>query len=148
MKKLLLSAITIFLLLTGAVATLSCDNNEIDTNSLSVPDSEIIGIWELKTLRYGGDDIDLPSEQRDVYRFYYNGKVKVILKTKGFTGFPKEDGEYDYSYDKEKQMIKFEGEKARKCIISDGKMYIDGYHEAYKDGITEFIFTTSTSPSM
>lgn len=105
-------------------------------------DNPIIGTWELKTLGFPGVDIEIPSDQRDVYEFCANGKVKVIKKFRtGFDDFPGEDGEYDYSYDKKKQIIQLCG-VARECIISGGEMHMEGYHYGPDDGlyVHEYIF--------
>ena len=103
-------------------------------------DNPIIGTWELKTLGFPGVDIEIPSDQRDVYEFCANGKVKVIKKFRtGFDDFPGEDGEYDYSYDKKKQIIQLCG-VARECVISNGEMWIEGYHEADSEPVQRFIF--------
>ena len=103
-------------------------------------DNPIIGTWELKTLGFPGVDIEIPSDQRDVYEFCANGKVKVIKKFRtGFDDFPGEDGEYDYSYDKKKQIIQLCG-VARECIISNGEMHIEGYHSANSEPVQMFIF--------
>ena len=56
-----------------------------------------------------------------------------------FRDFPNEDGEYDYSYDEEKKIIKLCG-KTRQCIISDSEMHMDGYHDADREPIQDFIF--------
>ena len=89
---------------------------------------------------FPGVDIEIPSDQRDVYEFCANGKVKVIKKFRtGFDDFPGEDGEYDYSYDKKKQRIQLCG-VARECVISNGEMWIEGYHEADSEPVQRFIF--------
>jgi hypothetical protein len=103
-------------------------------------DNPIVGTWELKTLGFPGVDIEIPSDQRDVYEFCANGKVKVIKKFRtGFDDFPGEDGEYDYSYDKKKQIIQLCG-VARECVISNGEMHIEGYHSASSESVKMFIF--------
>ncbi len=75
--------------------------------------------------------------------FNQSGKVKVFIK-KGkplYPDLPNEDGEYDYSYDREKQIIQLCG-KTLKCIISGGDMHMEGYHQGPDDGlyVHEFIF--------
>ena len=128
-KKLVL--MTSMLLWLGMFSACSSDD---DT------DNPIIGTWELKTLGFPGVDIEIPSDQRDVYEFCANGKVKVIKKFRtGFDDFPGEDGEYDYSYDKKKQIIQLCG-VARECIISNGEMHIEGYHSANSESVQMFIF--------
>lgn len=112
-------------------------NNEETTP----PDSSIIGTWELKTICYSECDYELPLAERDLFIFSSEGQVKVIKKTSTILQeFPNEDGEYDYSYDKEKKIIHFLG-KDRYCIISDGRMRIEGYHSP-DDGLemNEYIF--------
>ena len=47
----------------------SCSSDDDD-------DNPIVGTWELKTLGFPGVDIEIPSDQRDVYEFCANGKVK------------------------------------------------------------------------
>ena len=106
----------------------SCSSDDDD-------DNPIVGTWELKTLGFPGVDIEIPS-----YEFCANGKVKVIKKFRtGFDDFPGEDGEYDYSYDKKKQIIQLCG-VARECIISNGEMHIEGYHSANSESVQMFIF--------
>lgn len=116
--------------------------SEMDEETASDPNT-IIGAWELKTLCYPEGDKEIPLDDRDLFIFNINGKVKVVIK-KGkplYPDLPNEDGEYDYSYDKEKQIIQICSETL-KCIISDGEMYMEGYHYGPDDGLYthEFIF--------
>ena len=154
-------AITMCFLLTIGLAGCSKDGDpeiipteEEDENSsngsLSETDKEtasnsIIGVWELKTLCYPEGNREIPSDYRDLFIFSSSGKVTVVIKKVKplYPDLPNEDGEYDYSYDKEKQMMQFWG-KTRGCIISDGEMRIEGYHSP-DDGleIDEYIFIMS-----
>ena len=106
-------------------------------DSVSNPDS-IIGTWELETVSwvFGGDNV-IPNENRDVYIFGTDGRVKVV-KNNDYSFFL-EEGEYDYYYDKEKQELKING-KQRSCTISNGKMSISGDSDAYTDTTISFIF--------
>jgi hypothetical protein len=109
--------------------------SKVDKETASDPNS-IIGTWELKTLCYPEGDWEIPSENRDLFMFYINGKMKVVIK-KGkplYPDLPNEDGEYNYSYDKEKQIIQLCGETL-KCIISNGEMSIEGDHYGPDDGL-------------
>lgn len=137
------------LLLAGSLCSCSSgDNDDMpndrlgETDKVAVPDSIIIGTWELKTLYYPFDrKVELPLDERDLFLFDSNGKVKVVKKTSSFLShFPNENGEYDYSYDKEKEVMQFWG-KTRKCMISDGEMHLEGYSSS-DDGpeILEYIF--------
>lgn len=137
MKKL----VFIFSVLIAAFFVIGCSNDdqpnvrlsETDQHYASDPNS-IIGTWELKMLRYSEDDSEMPLDQRDIFVFNSKGKVKVIKKMISlFSDFPNEDGEYDYSFDKEKQIIQLCG-VTRECIISDGEMYIKGYSMPMPDG--------------
>ena len=131
MKKNNVLWICVVLMMAFGISSCSSDDDD---------DNPIVGTWELKTLGFPGVDIEIPSDQRDVYEFCANGKVKVIKKFRtGFDDFPGEDGEYDYSYDKKKQIIQLCG-VARECIISNGEMHIDGYHEADSEPVQRFIF--------
>lgn len=109
-------------------------------NSDDDTDNPIVGTWELSILHLPGTECEIPSDQRDLYVFSPNGKVKVTKKTSVvFDEFPSEDGEYDYSYDKKKQIIQLCG-KSRECIISGSEMRIDGYHSAISESVQVFIF--------
>jgi hypothetical protein len=111
----------------------SCSSDDDD-------DNPIVGTWELKTLGYPGFDYEIPLDDRDLFIFNSNGKLKVIKKKRSFfPDFPNEDGEYDYSYDKAKKIIQLCG-VARECIILNGEMRIDGYHEADSEPVQRFIF--------
>lgn len=106
-------------------------------------DNPIVGTWELKTLCYPEGDTEIPIGNRDMFTFNSNEKVKVVIR-KGkplYPDLPNEDGEYDYSYDKDRQIIQLCG-KTLKCIISSGEMHIEGYHYGPDDGLYnhEFIF--------
>lgn len=116
--------------------------NETDKIYISDPNS-IIGTWNLKTLCYPEGNYEIPIDDRDLFMFSTNGKVKVVIK-KGkslYPDLPNEDGEYDYSYDKEKQTLQLCGESL-KCIISDGEMIVEGSHFGPDDGLYmhEFYF--------
>ena len=103
-------------------------------------DNPIVGTWELKTLCYPGGDLEIPSDQRDLFIFNSNDKLKVIKKRRSFfPDFPNEDGEYDYSYYKKKQLIQLCGVE-RECIVSEDEMRIDGYHYADSEPVQLFIF--------
>ena len=109
--------------------------SETDKTIASDPNS-IIGTWELKTLCYPEGNHEIPIEDRDLFMFSSNGQVKVLIK-KGrplYPDLPNEDGEYNYSYDKEKQIIQLCGETL-KCIISNGEMSIEGDHYGPDDGL-------------
>ena len=78
-----------------------------------------------------------------MFTFNSNEKVKVVIR-KGkplYPDLPNEDGEYDYYYDKDRQIIQLCG-KTLKCIISSGEMHIEGNHYGPDDGLYnhEFIF--------
>jgi hypothetical protein len=138
------------LLLAGSLCSCSSgDNDDMpndklgETGKIAVPDSIIIGTWELKTLYYPDFVREIPLDERDLFMFSSYGKVKVVIK-KGkplYPDLPNEDGEYDYSYDKEKQIIQLCGETL-KCMISDGEMHLEGHHYSPYDHpeILEFIF--------
>ena len=114
--------------------------SETDIETASDPNS-IIGIWELQTLCYPDFDTKMPVEQRDIFMFSSKGQVKVIKKTRSFfPDFPNEDGEYEYSYDNEKQIIQLCG-VTRACIISNGEMRIEsGYNDPDSEPVQFFIF--------
>lgn len=127
----------------------ACDNNEnnptdfIESQNETSLESSIIGTWELKTLSYPDGNREISSDQRDIFMFNQNGKVKVFIK-KGkplHPDLPNEEGEYDYSYDMEKQIIQLCGETL-KCTISGGEMHMEGYHYGPDDGlyVHEYIF--------
>ena len=106
-------------------------------------DSSIIGTWELKTVCYPEGNHDISLDDRDLFMFDLNGKVNVVIK-KGkplYPDLPNVDGEYDYSYDKEKQIIQL-CEETLNCIIAGDEMHIEGYHDGPDDGIYnhEYIF--------
>ena len=125
MRKVLF--VWVMLLSLGMISACSSDDD-------SQFDSSIVGTWELKTLYYTKHEIELPLDERDLFVFCSKGQVKVIKKTsRYFNFFPNKDGEYDYSYDKKKQVIQFYG-KTRKCIIADGEMLIEG-HGSDNDGV-------------
>ena len=119
----------------------SCSNDDsIEGQNDPASEIPIVGTWELNTLGYPGFDYEIPLDDRDLFIFNSNGKLKVIKKKRSFfPDFPNEDGEYDYSYDKEKKIIQLCG-AARECIISNGEMRIDGYHEADSEPVQRFIF--------
>ena len=138
MKKKLFGLIGVLLIIISAGCSKD-DDNEVG----STDPNSIIGTWELKTLCYPEGDRVIPSDNRDLFMFNINGKVKVNIK-KGkplYPDLPNEDGEYDYSYDKEKHIIQLCSETL-KCIISDGEMHMEGYHYGPDDGLYthEFIF--------
>ena len=122
----------------------SCSNDDsIEGQNDPASESSIVGTWELKTLCYPDGNTEISSDQRDIFMFNQSGKVKVFIK-KGkplYPDLPNEDGEYDYSYDREKQIIQLCG-KTLKCIISGGDMHMEGYHQGPDDGlyVHEFIF--------
>ena len=99
--------------------------NDTDKKSISDPNS-IIGTWELHIISdlTTDTDVELSLGQGDLYMFNSNGKVKAVKRTKYLPEFPGEDGEYDYSYDKEKQVLQLCGITWH-CVISGGEMYID-----------------------
>ena len=149
MKKNLLLMMSAAMMLTFGISSCSSSDDEISERSndevsetASDPNS-IIGVWELKTLNYPEGDREIPLDDRDLFTFSTNGKVKVAIK-KGkslYPDLPNEDGEYDYFYDKEKQKIQLCSETL-KCIISDGEMHLEGHHFGPDDGLYthEFIF--------
>lgn len=136
-----------FALLMLSVGMSSCSSDENDdlsngkSNETTSDAVSIVGTWELKTLCYPDGDVEVPSGQRDIFIFNSNGKVKVIKKRKSvFPDFPNEDGEYDFSYDKEKQTITFCG-KTRECVITDSVMDVEsGYYSDRGEPISNFIF--------
>ena len=132
MKKNNVLWICVVLMMAFGISSCSSDDDD---------DNPIVGTWELKTLGFPGVDIEIPSDQRDVYEFCANGKVKSSKNSEQvcFDDFPGEDGEYDYSYDKKKQIIQLCG-VARECIISNGEMHIEGYHSANSESVQMFIF--------
>ena len=144
MKKILFIASVIF----ASFCVSGCSNDdqsigwlsETDIETASDPNS-IIGIWELQTLCYPDFDTKMPVEQRDIFMFSSKGQVKVIKKTRSFfPDFPNEDGEYEYSYDNEKQIIQLCG-VTRACIISNGEMRIEsGYNDPDSEPVQFFIF--------
>ena len=118
-----------------------------------VTDPSIIGAWELKTLILPDPELDyireMPSDKRDIYMFNSDGKVKVIVKKGNLNphpDLPNEDGEYDYSYEKEKQILQLCGE-ALKCSISNGEMHIKSNWHSPSDGyeVEEYIFVKRPS---
>lgn len=144
MKKL----VFIVSVLIAAFCFCGCSGDENDDllndrlNEKSSDTVSIIGIWELKTLCYpGNDEVEIPVEKRDIFVFSSNGKVNVTKKRKSdFQDFPNEDGEYDYSYDKEKQIITLCG-KTRECIITDSIMNLEScYFSDCGEPIQNFIF--------
>lgn len=149
MKKSIYLSGILFLLL---VLMSSCSSDEIDFSNGWLNESDIekahnpnsiTGVWELKTCCYPEGNYEISSDDRDFFMFNSEGKVKVVIK-KGkakYPDLPNEDGEYDYTYDMEKQVIQLLA-STRKCIISNGEMRIDGYHYGPDDGIYshEYIF--------
>jgi hypothetical protein len=103
------------------------NGNQSETNNKTAPpDSSIVGTWILHIIynNHAGTKVEVPIDQGDSYMFNLNGKVKFVKKiNEDFFGFPKEDGEYDYSYDKENQRLQLYG-KTRACTIKDGEMRI------------------------
>ena len=129
------------LLLGMLCACSSDDDRQNETNT----GTSIVGTWELKTLYYTKHVIELPLEERDLFVFSSKGHVKVIKKTsRYFNYFPNKDGEYEYSYDKKKQEIQLYG-KTRKCIMTDGEMFIEG-HGSANDGVEiyQYLFIKKT----
>lgn len=123
-------------------------NDDVSNGWLSEKDrvtssnsNSIIGTWALHTLVFPGGDLkEVSPNKRDVYTFCSNGRLIVTkFMNDNMPEFPNEDGEYNYSYDIEKQIILLCG-KTRKCIISDGEMHIEGYHWAASEPVQEFIF--------
>ena len=139
MKKMTL--LFIYLLLMFISAGCSNDENIGESDIVVFDPNSIVGTWELKTLCYPGSDLELPLEYRDVFIFDSNGKLMVTKSRSSiFDDWPNEDGEYEYFYDEEQQIIEF-CEKKRECIIMDGKMVIEsGYSSAYREPIQFFIF--------
>lgn len=135
MKKNLLIILSFLLIIITSGCSNEKQQSETDKTEVSNPNS-IIGIWELKTLCYPEGNHEIPLEDRDLFMFNSNGQVKVIIK-KGkplYPDLPNEDGEYDYFYDKEKQIIHLCG-KTLKCIITNGKMSVEGNHYGPDDGL-------------
>ena len=128
--------ILLFSFIIAASCLSGCSNSENDDPFVS-----IVGTWELKTLCYPGSNVEIPLDKRDLFIFSSSGQVKVIKKMRSFfPNFPNEDGEYDYSYDKEKQIILLCG-KTRKCIITDDEMNIDsGLASADSEPIQNYLF--------
>ena len=121
------------------VIAVSEDVSEANEEEASDPNS-IIGEWEFDTVRYPFYiEKKLPTESRDLYHFYTNGKVKVVRKFHDALLFLNE-GVYDYFYDSSKQEIIINGQ-SRNCTISDGVMTISGEFSAYKESITGFVLT-------
>jgi len=126
----------------------ACSSDEGNTDSIMgknkiASEFSIVGTWELKTLCYPENVFEIPIDQRDVFIFSSNDKIKVFIK-KGkplYPDLPNEDGEYDYFYDKEKQEIQL-CEKTLKCITSESEMHMEGYHYGPDDGlyVHEYIF--------
>ena len=128
MKKILF----IMCLISGMMVACSSDDDfseywqkgylsETDKDTASSPNT-IVGIWELKTFcPFGNDEITIPSKRRDIYYFLSSGKVRVVRNNDEYTML--KDGEFDYSYDQEKQVIMIDGQR-RKCELSDGKMHM------------------------
>ena len=67
MKKNSVLWICVVLMMAFGISSCSSDDDD---------DNPIVGTWELKTLGFPGVDIEIPSDQRDVYEFCANGKVK------------------------------------------------------------------------
>ena len=67
MKKNNVLWICVVLMMAFGMSSCSSDDDD---------DNPIVGTWELKTLGFPGVDIEIPSDQRDVYEFCANGKVK------------------------------------------------------------------------
>lgn len=123
-------------MLTNFMAGCSDDNQSNDW---------ITGTWELKTIcfpEFPESNCEMPPDSRDVFIFSLNGKVKVFLKRDFKCGdLPNKDGEYDYSYSKEKQEIQLCGETL-KCVVSDSEMSMIGQDFGADDGLYshEYIF--------
>ena len=101
--------------------------------------STIIGSWELETVLFTfGGNKGIPIGSRDLYLFTSDGKVKVIKHSTN--SYFLNEGEYDYTFDEEKQEIMING-KLRKCTITDGKMTMSGDANAYSDTTIAYIFT-------
>ena len=114
-------------------------DNYVESAAFTKIKSSITGSWELETvLYYYGGNKEIPAGSRDLYLFTSDGKVKVI-KHYSDSDFLNE-GEYDYTFDAEKQEITING-KRRKCTITDGKMTVSGDSNAYTDTTVAFIFT-------
>lgn len=139
MKKKNVLWFCVVLMMAFGMSSCSSDDS-IEGQNDPASEIPIVGTWELNTLGYPGFDYEIPLDDRDLFIFNSNGKLKVIKKKRSFfPDFPNEDGEYDYSYDKKKQIIQLCG-VARECIISNGEMHIDGYHEADSEPVQRFIF--------
>ena len=129
MRKLLLCmGAFLFLCLTG------CSNDDDDEQSYA----DIVGTWELVSFYTIVGHYEVPEDERDLFVFGSDRKVKVIKKLKRpyLPLFPNEDGEFDYSYNKGKQKIHFFGVE-RDCIILDDEMRMEGNHSA-DDGMEVF----------
>ena len=148
MKKSIFVWMSVLLLTIAGMSSCSSDDDvlvvseemsEADDEEALDPNS-IIGEWEFDTVRYPFYiEKKLPTESRDLYHFYTNGKVKVVKKYHVALLFLNE-GVYDYFYDSSKQEIFINGQ-LRSCTISDGVMKISGDFYAYKESITGFVFT-------
>ena len=106
MRKLLLCmGAFLFLCLTG------CSNDDDDEQSYA----DIVGTWELVSFYTIVGHYEVPEDERDLFVFGSDRKVKVIKKLKRpyLPLFPNEDGEFDYSYNKGKQKIQFLFKKNR-----------------------------------
>ena len=110
--------------------------------------ADIVGTWELVAYYILETVYEVPEDERDLFVFNSNEEVMVVKNWESYLHkgpnllyFPNEAGEYEYSYDKEKQIINFMG-KTRKCIISGRKMRMEGYYTGPADGteILHFIF--------
>lgn len=148
MKKVFV--IMSMILLPGMFSACNSENDLLNGNDegeegvvTTLPDSSIVGTWILHIIynNHAGTKVEVPLDQSDSYMFNLNGKVKFVKKiNEDFFGFPKEDGEYDYSYDKENQRLQLYG-KTRACTIKDGEMRIgDEYIQNHYPCDSKFYF--------
>ncbi len=109
MEKNGIIIVLLMLLMAGFAACNDDDTQsgiEEPSKNISNPNS-IIGVWELKTLRWPEGNREIPVNNRDIFTFSSNGKVKAIVNKERplYPDLPNENGEYDYSYDEEQQSI-------------------------------------------
>jgi hypothetical protein len=138
MKKLLFVMMCSLL----AIGFAGCSDEEDDFSGAN----SIVGTWELKAVKeecipkYPERTLEIPAGNRYIFMFDINGKVKMFFNTKyPYPVFPREDGEYDYSYDKKEQLIHL-GSETLKCIVSDGEMRMECSRFGADDSLTYYVF--------